>query len=168
MGVLNNVKMQQQKNSQWCWAAVTCCVFPTFQPGPVTQEDVVCKMLINEDCRLSPTPGICDVPFPLEMAIRKICKCVVRLKEVLSFAQIQNQIDTAQRPLPIGLTFTSPLGFVLHYCVIKGCAILSDGKQEVIVLDPAHADQSESRVSYAALCDGSAMGAQWTDSFVLQ
>jgi hypothetical protein len=167
MGVLDDINMEKQKNDQWCWAAVTSSVFPTFQDGSISQEDVVCQMLINQDCRSSPTPDICDVPFPLETAIRKMCKCTVRIGRVLSFAQIQAQIDNARRPLPIGITFSTQFGSVLHYCLIKGCNTV-DGGQEVIVLDPAQADGGESHIPYAALCDGSAIGAPWTDSFVLR
>lgn len=167
MSVLNNVNMEKQKNDQWCWAAVTSSVFHALQNSSISQENVVCQMLINEDCRSSPTPDICNVPFPLEAAIKKICKCAVGMGRVLSFAQIQAQIDNARRPLPIGITFSTQFGSVLHYCLIKGCNTVN-GSQEVIVLDPAHADAGESHISYAALCDGSAIGAPWTDSFVLQ
>src|SRR5262249_39796712 len=145
---------------------VTSSVFHALKGASISQEDIVCRMLINDDCRSLPTPDICNVPFPLETAIRKICECSVTMVQVLSFAQIQAEIDSG-RPLPIGITFSTPFGSVLHYCLIKGSNILS-GEQEVIVLDPAHVDAGESHVPYKLLCDGSAMGGTWSDSFILQ
>lgn len=167
MGVLAQVTMEQQRSDQWCWAAVTSSVFRTLQGQPITQEDVVCQILANEDCRLNPTPEICNIPFSLESAIQRICKCGVGVRGVLPFGDVQTQIDEKGHPLPISITFQTQFGSVVHYCLIKGCNAVN-GNEEVILLDPAHMDAGESHVPYADLLDGSVLGAAWTQSYVIQ
>jgi hypothetical protein len=166
MGELNNVSMQQQRNDQWCWAAVTSCVAGALQNRVLTQEDVVCQVLMNNNCNLSPTPDECNIPVALEVALGQVCGCAVNLLGQIPFASIQNQIDGVGRPLPIAVAFTGPFGFVIHYCIIKGYNT-ANGEPEVILLDPAHALAGESLIHYSALCDGSAMGGPWVESFVI-
>jgi hypothetical protein len=159
-----NITMEKQRADQWCWAAVTSCVCQTLNNQTISQEDIVCQMLANQTCSTKPVPSDCDVPIPLENPLKAICNCTVDFKVTLTYEQIQDQIDTAGRPIPIGLQFTAPGQTVLHYCLIKGCNT-TNGSNEVVILDPAH--DGESNVPYNNLVDGSALAAQWIESFIL-
>ena len=167
MGLLDHVTMERQKNDQWCWAAVTSSVFKALQNAPITQEAVVCQVLNNPACSLQPTPTECDQPFLLDIALPQICQCAVTVQGVLPFSDLQDQIDKLNRPVAIGLALSTPLGSVIHYCLLKGCDDTT-GQQEVIMLDPAHMAAGESHISYSDLCDGAVLGAVWTQSFLIQ
>lgn len=167
MGVLTRVTMEQQKNDQWCWAAVTSSVFEYLQNAPITQEQVVCQVLNNPGCSVQPTPTVCDKPFLLDIALPQICQCNLSAQGVLQFSDLQDQIDNQNHPVPISIEFETPLGSVIHYCLIKGYNETAGG-QEIILLDPAHMEAGESHISYVDLCDGAILGATWTQSFIIQ
>jgi len=166
MGVLNQVTMEQQRNEKWCWAAVTSSVFRALKQTPISQAQVVCQVLNNPNCRLEPTPDECNKVFLLDVALQEVCECNVNVVEnTLDFADLQNQVDSQSRPVPITLRFN---GGVFHYCLIKGCND-AGGLQEVILLDPAHLNGGETHIPYADLCDGAVLGgATWVQSFVIQ
>jgi Papain-like cysteine protease AvrRpt2 len=167
MGVLAQVTMEQQKNDQWCWAAVTGSVFNFLQNASITQEEVVCRVLNNPACSTQPTPSECDRPSLLDIALPQICPCNLSTQGVLPFSDLQDQIDNHSHPVPIALEFATRLGSVVHYCLIKGCNEAAGG-QEIILLDPAHMNAGECHISYVDLCDGAVLGATWIQSFVIQ
>jgi hypothetical protein len=158
-----NITMDTQHADQWCWAAVTSSVCQALNNQTISQEDIVCQMLHNQTCGIKPVSSDCDVPIPLENPLKAICHCAVGFKAKLTYEQIQDQIDAAGRPIPIGLQFPPPNQTVLHYCLIKGCISLN-GNNEVVILDPKN---GESNVPYDGLLDGSALAADWMESFIL-
>ena len=167
MTVLADVTMEQQRSPQWCWAAITSSLSAHIQGQTISQEDVVCRILANQNCRLQPTPDICNVPFPLENAIRRICLRMVGIRGQVPFTMIQSQIDQRRQPLPITLAFPTQFGPVSHYVLIKGCTA-TPTSQEVILLDPAHTDAGESHVPFINLVQGTSMQASWMQTFLIQ
>ena len=163
MGELNSVVIQHQHQDQWCWAAVTQAVCQYFG-NVTTQEDIVSRTLNNPGCISA--PGSCDSPFPLRFALQALGRFDDQ-NGVLSFADIQQQIDTLARPLAITVSFNGPLGETSHYCLIKGCSTVG-GLSQITVLDPAPENGAESRIAYDDLCSGVTMGGSWTESFTVK
>ena len=123
------------------------------------------QMLNNPGCGATPTPEACDIPYPLEWAL----DAMKHLKDalgVMSFAEIQQEIDSARRPVAICIVFNGPLGPTNHYCLIKGCDVIS-GTSHVTVLDPSPINAPESHIPLEDLSSGIALGGAWTQSFTV-
>jgi hypothetical protein len=166
MADLDKVVVEPQHQKQWCWAAVTLGVCRYFGDTASTQESIVSQTLQNPDCATTPDSEACNIPFPLEFALDAMLHLDGQTG-VLSFDDVQRQIDTLARPVAIGILFTGPLGQTNHYCLIKGCAAIG-GTPHVTVLDPSPASGRESHVSYDDLCSGLTLGGPWTQSFTVK
>jgi len=164
MAVLD-LTLEEQKCQEWCWAAVTSGIARFVGAGTPSQEDVVCTMLKNGDCRDTPTPDRCNVPFALDRALAKMCGRSVSIRRVIPFPDIQQQIDELGQPVPIAIEFPESLG-VLHYCILTGCAEVT-GKQEVVLLDPAHPGGGAIHIAYEDLVSSVALHASWRQSMIL-
>jgi Peptidase_C39 like family len=163
MGDLNSVVIEHQHQDQWCWAAVTQSVCQYFG-NITTQEDIVSQTVNNPGCATA--PDSCDFPFPIQFALQTMGR-FDNQDGVLSFTNIQQQIDNLAHPVAITIAFNGPLGPTNHYCLIKGYSVVG-GIPHVTVLDPAPENGAESHVSYDDLCSGLTMGGPWTESFTVK
>src|SRR5262249_19295149 len=134
-------------------------------PAP-TQASVVSQVLANPFCGDSPTPGNCNVQFPVDVALDEFGHLNERLG-VLPFAQIQHQIDELQRPIAILLQLTGPAGTTNHTCLIKGCEMVGLAPH-ITLLDPSPVNGTESHMSYDDLRSGVVLGGPWQESFTLR
>src|SRR5437016_3318571 len=123
MATLDGVVLEHQRNDQWCWAAITLGVCRFFGDANLSQERIVCMTLNNDDCSGSPTPDECNIPFPLELALKTVGHLSSQTG-VLPFSDLQKQIDNQGRPVAISVMFENELGVTNHYCLIKGCEVV--------------------------------------------
>jgi hypothetical protein len=147
-----NFSIQQQQQSEWCWAAVAVSVERFFNPASkLTQCEVANKVLPIEYpanhlpksdcgccCQCCCDPGSCDEPAELELALQLIHKWRTTLDQsvmspgTLTFEEVCREIDQ-RRPICVGITWDSGGG---HFVVVRGYRLLSSGARQVYVADP--------------------------------
>lgn len=68
-----NLSMQPQKESEWCWAAVSASVAAFFSDtSPWTQCGIVCEMLAQSACCTDGSSSACNQPYYLDRALRLV------------------------------------------------------------------------------------------------
>jgi hypothetical protein len=166
MGLLSDLSIVPQgEHEHWCWASVTAGVCQFLEKRPYSLENVVVKVLDDTTCGDQPTPLLCDIGWPLDQALSKVGHLKQPLNRTMTFQELQNEIDTLQKPVAIEIIFQSAFGELPHACLIKGC-VEADGTEEVVLLDPSKAINGESQLSVSDLLSGATLGAPWTNSYV--
>ncbi len=161
MGILSNVTIPSQGSlSNLCWAAVTIGVCASLGDPRRTLSAVATKCLTG--CQGDMTTDACDQTYDVDAAIISYNHSAVATDGQLSFAALQHQIDDLSRPVPVILSYP----FTNHACLIKGC-ILADGLRQIVLLNPSDAAPVDKFHDFAAFCDGSAMGADWVQSYLV-
>jgi hypothetical protein len=166
MSDLLNIAIEHQQHDQWCWAAVTQAVCRAFGDATATQASIVCQVLANPLCGSMPTPASCNVQFPVDVSLDQYNHLDDR-PGLLSFAQVQQQIDLRQRPIAILVQFAVTGGVINHACLIKGWEMVG-GVPHLTLLDPSPVSGTESHVAYDDLLSGLALGGRWMDSFTVR
>ena len=89
----------------------------------------------------------------------------------VGFPDLQNQIDSLQRPVCVGLTFETSAEQLTHYCLINA-VFMQDGESWISLLDPAGIPPGEQRMAFSDFASGTmtldsstAFPATWTDTF---
>src|ERR1035438_953034 len=164
MGILSGLSIiPQGDHDHWCWASVTQGICQFLEKRPYSLEAVVVKVFDDTSCAEQPTPALCDIAWSLNRALTKVGHLTASLNRTMTFQELQNQIDTLEKPVAIEITFPSAFGDLPHACLIKGCLVV-EGNQEVVLLDPSKAVNGESQLSFSDLTSGATLGAPWTDS----
>jgi hypothetical protein len=127
-------------------------------------EQVVVTCLGDGACGNQPTPPACDVGIPVNEALTAVGHFGQEMNRTMSFAELQRQIDDLSLPVAVEVTFSSPVGDIVHACLIKGC-LLVDGSEEIVLLDPSNSSTGESQLSLDDFLSGAVLGGPWTDSF---
>ncbi len=158
--------IEKQSQDKWCWAAVSASVARYFDPhSPFTQCRVALRVTRKTDCCGSGREA-CNEPGDLEDALRAVERWKETRKGVLTFGEIQKQID-ASTPVCVRIGWRGGGG---HFVIIYGYRVLSSGVQQVEVADPFFAN---SIMSYRQFVNayGSVEkpgGGQWTHTFLVR
>jgi hypothetical protein len=125
--------MQQQTQSNWCWAATSTSVshfywfFSTW-----TQCKVANAELGHTDCCTAPVPSPCNVPWYLDRALTRTNN-FVSISGPATFAQVRAEID-AGRPVGARVGWSGGGG---HFMVIYGYSIVL-GVEYLDIDDPIY------------------------------
>jgi len=142
-------KIQQQEQTEWCWAAVAVSVEKFFdKDSKLKQCKVANKLFHKQNNECCEDPDTYNDPEELEIALQKIHKWRNTLSGPLTFEQVQREIDN-NRPVCVGITWYSGGG---HFVVVRGYRLLASGAQQLYVADPENpsnlVDFNEFTVAY--------------------
>lgn len=161
MSILSNVTIPSQGNFRYlCWASVTIGVCTSFNDPPRTLREVATKCLSRCDGDMTST--FCDLPCPLEDSLSEYGHAAKLAGRQLQFGELQQQIDTLSRPVPILLHYNS----VDHCCLLKGCLVV-EGVEQVVLLNPSDASPVNTYIRFDALAKSSPLGAPWSDTYTV-
>src|ERR1017187_4407865 len=135
--------MQQQQETEWCWAAVAVSIHQFLDPasaGEWTQATLATAVLRQEeqippgvDCSLN--PELCNLPANLDHALKIAVNLLVfDPNHNLPFENLQQWID---RKLPVCARIVWDDGGA-HFIALDGYRVFSSGAQQVHVQDPLY------------------------------
>lgn len=157
-GQISQFPMQQQQESNWCWAAVSVSVDHYFSPQSSSTQCQVAAIVTGLNC----CGGFddCDLPEHLEDALQAVNITPV-IQPPLTFDEVRQQIDAGQ---PVCVRIGWPDQLRGHFVVLCGYRELTTGEQLVSVADPFYpgsiVDFDEFNSNYQG-------GGQWTDSYLI-
>jgi hypothetical protein len=185
MGNLTNpisVEAQTAAHPHWCWASVAASVWTYFEKVPWTMEQVV-VLALQPDCTGTFTASQGEIEWQLEDVLSlNNARCsdnndqhdhmAVPPMGLVGFDDLQEQIDTLQRPVCVAVTFAAQS--LTHFCVINDVFMLG-GEPWISLLDPAGVPPGEQRMSFASFNSGkltldsdAAYPAVWSKTYYTQ
>jgi hypothetical protein len=119
---------EAQRETEWCWAAVTVAVLRHYLPAAVPMQcEFVNRSLQRDDCCAA---GACNEQGRLEEALA-LGRCLNRwAASRASFEAVQREIKS-NRPLCCGISLSGGGG---HFVTVSGWAITDD--RWVFIHDP--------------------------------
>ena len=107
--------MQQQQQTQWCWAATATSVALFYNAASTwTQCTVVNAELGRTDCCTNPASGDCNKPWTLSTTLTRVGHLASFTTGSTSFADVRTEIDNG-RPLGARISWS---GGGAHFSVI--------------------------------------------------
>ncbi|HTB16804.1 MAG TPA: papain-like cysteine protease family protein, partial [Bryobacteraceae bacterium] len=172
--------MQNQGESDWCWAAVAVSINNFLDPQPNattvgaaptwTQGQLATQLLAQEmqwdppvDCSVDPNLR-CDKTAALDVALtitKNLMDGGARFNEYLDFASIQKWLDLQ---LPIGARIVWPNGGA-HFIALSGYQTFANGEQKVMVEDPLYGTSLQ---DYSSLLGQYVHYGTWQDTYLVQ
>jgi hypothetical protein len=150
-------QMEKQKNTNWCWAAVSVSVAGFYNDQNWTQCKVVNEVLNaivgGADCCASsgsPTPcnsgapESCNIQWDLLDALKKVAHLARPPRGPLSFEEIRTQIQN-QRPVACRISGTDQPS---HFIIIFGYAQTASGQRWLTVADPGYSASEKITILY--------------------
>jgi hypothetical protein len=157
--------IDQQKNTQWCWAAVAVSICRYYKDNRWPQQcalvnDIFVPIRGSTDCcQNSDFP--CDTPWALDEVLSQ-SNHLGQSFGVVGFGQLNREI-TANRPIGVRINFGGILGF--HFIILAGAFVTQDGTQMVKVADPSLASGNINSIQYDTLTDDYKPGAIWDQTY---
>jgi papain like cysteine protease AvrRpt2 len=149
--------MQDQLQSQWCWAACSASVSRFYDTASSwTQCRVVNAELEQTGCCQDGATGQCNQPWYLQRALTRTGNLVSWSSGTVPMATIRSQID-AGRPVGVRIGWAGGGG---HFVMISGCLDAATGLLEV--RDPIFGTSEISIASFASNYQGSG---SWTHTY---
>ena len=159
-----NFAMQDQEESEWCWAAVAASIALHYSgSSPWTQCKVAEAELNEKKCCQKPVPSACNRRWRLHSTLRTTQNLSRYTTRREAFAVIQQEINNG-RPLCARIGWKGSISG--HFVLIDGYDE-SSGTQFVMVRDPNPLVRT-ALVNYATLVKGYQGTGSWTDSFFTQ
>jgi len=125
--------VQRQKQTNWCWAAVSASVAAFYNSKtPWTQCKVATAVTGTGCCGPTGAQPPCNVPNYLERALSTVGHYRGRKVGTITYSSVKNQIASDN---PIGVRVEWPNGDG-HFVAIFGWRETSDGRQYIWVGDP--------------------------------
>lgn len=111
------LRMQQQLEDEWCWAAVSTSLALFFQPSsPWTQCEVVNAELGQTTCCQDGGSSLCNQPWDLTKALQLVRHWLDDFEEEPSVSGIAEQL-TMRRPVCLCINWTGGGG---HFVSVDG------------------------------------------------
>ena len=160
--------IEQQKQDQWCWAAVTIaiCEFygdQTWQQQCDVVNDTFAAIRGGVDCCQNGSTLPCNMSWTLSVVLNTANHLNGPTRGIVEFDDLMQEIEVGQRPVAIRIMF-SDLS-TAHFVVLVGCAQTPDGKQWLKVADPSLATGNVTTIEYSALPSNYRPGATWDESY---
>jgi Papain-like cysteine protease AvrRpt2 len=161
--------MQQQLESEWCWAAVAQAVKTFFSPtSAITQCTIAHPVLTMEQSIPAATnccedPGACNVPATLQDALNVTHNLGEIVEGSVSFDDVKSELSDGN---PIGVRIQWSNGGA-HFIAIDGYREFTSGVQQVLVADPLNPAGSASYIDYDELLDFYDQDGIWSATFLV-
>jgi len=151
--------MERQKQSNWCWAAVSMSVSRLFDQKSVWQQcSVADRALSRSDCCDAAANDPCNIPWHLDRALNVTGNFVRMTDNSETFQTASGEIDNG-RPLCCRIGWR--LGSA-HFVAIYGWLLGTSGTEYFFVSDPIYGLTRIVRSSFASKYQG---GGTWTHSY---
>lgn len=152
--------MQQQLQTEWCWAATSTSVSQFYDPvnSPWTQCKVVNAEQAQTTCCQNGASAACNVSWYLEKALTRTNNLNYYVTNSLSISDLDVEL-AAGRPMGTRIGWAGGGG---HFMVLGGA---SSGDSRVHVHDPIYGDQDYDYNSYCTKYQGNGT---WTHSYYTQ
>jgi hypothetical protein len=131
-GTLNNFVVQDQEQTNWCWAAISASIAEFFGSSFWTQ----CKIASEElgvDCSRASNKNTCNRQWSLDAPLRLVGHLDQMVERSCNLAEVIEEIN-AGRPLCCRIAYRRSGGG--HFVAIGGWSNTSDGKSYLQVHDP--------------------------------
>jgi len=159
--------MQQQLESEWCWAAVAQAIKTFFSPASApTQCAIAQPVLTMEESITVATnccedPTLCNAPATLQDALNVTQNLRKIVEGSVSFDDLKSELSEGN---PIGVRIQWSDGGA-HFIAIDGYREFTSGAQQVLVADPLNPDGSASYIDYGDLVDFYDQDGVWDATF---
>lgn len=168
MAIVDNFTIEEQNQSQWCWAAVSVCVFRHFNDLRWPQQcdlvnDVFRDTLFGEDCCQGGSVEDCDRSNDIGQVMALRGHLALRFDSGVSFDQLMQQIAQEQAPVVLRVQFSD--GITDHFIAVIGCAIDEDGEQHIQIADPSVASGNISTYEWKAFPENYSPGSSWMNTY---
>lgn len=151
-------KMQSQKNSNWCWAAVSASTSVFYNPLSTWTQCLVANACLNLTvCCNTPTPSQCNVYGYLDLALTKTGNFVSMSTGTTSFANCTTQMNT-WRVLGARIAWS---GGGAHFVAMSGVS-LNGSTQYVTIRDSIY---GTSTIPYTTFVNNYQGSGSWTHSY---
>jgi hypothetical protein len=124
-----NFVMQQQTQTQWCWAAVTSSVADYYNSHQMTQCALANWAFAQTTCCTNGNSPACNKPYPLQAPLQQVQHLNQATLGGLSFPQIKTEINNSH-PIAIGVAWSGGGG---HALAIAG---YDDANNTIDLRDP--------------------------------
>jgi hypothetical protein len=150
--------MQEQTESNWCWAATATSVSHFYWSWSTWTQCLVANgELGHNDCCNSPVPSACNVPWYLDRALTRTNNFVSIIGPA-SFQQVREEID-AGRPVGARVGWSGGGG---HFMVIYGYSFVA-GDEYFDIDDPIYGQSHLPVSDFASTYQGSGT---WTHTYL--
>jgi Papain-like cysteine protease AvrRpt2 len=160
-----NFDIQKQEKTQWCWAAVTSSICGFYQDTNAPTQCALANQFLGagEDCCQTDASDLCDVSFPVDIALNSLGHMVQPTLGVVSFEDLNSEITENQRPVVARITFSDfPAS---HFVVVIGCGINANGAQMLKIADPSVAVGNFASIEYSAFKNNYKPSATWDRTY---
>jgi hypothetical protein len=135
-----DIDVPHQKQTLWCWCAVTVGVSRFFEPTfALSQCETAARVLLVKDACMRPTDDDVDRMFDLRLALGTFGRVERVIDEPLSFEDVEREIQ-ALRPVGVQILFQD--SGRMHFTIIRGCRRVAG--ERILVIDDPQFDESES------------------------
>src|SRR5215475_6827102 len=156
---LSGFSMQQQQQTEWCWAAVSTSVAAFFGSTAWTQCRVAAAELSPLNCCGADAGNGCNQPWYLDAALARVGH-FSRIDAANSpFSVVQTEIDQGH---PLGCRIAW-VGGGAHFVALGGWLVAADGTQYVRVYDPYYGFKETSYSGFVSAYHTE--GDSWTHSY---
>ena len=164
--------VERQKQSEWCWAAVSVSINRLFRP---TAEHTQCELAgsaLRLECCAGGVPAPCNTPHEIHPVLGRLHLLAADpILDPLTFTAVQKEID-AGRPICVlikWLEADGKPGDRGHFIAINGYRVTPAQKQFVSITDPHYGhseiDYSQFRSPKGGYRDGRGV---WFASFLVK
>jgi len=158
-------KIQQQEQSQWCWAAAAASICVFYQDETDHKQCDLANRFLEDmrngvDCCVNGSSNECNLPSDLSDALRQLGHMQPPPRGALPFDRLSSQIAT-NSPVAVRIQLAD---FSAHFVVLTGCEETSDGRRWVKVADPATGNIDT--LEYDDLVSNFRPGATWDESYL--
>jgi Papain-like cysteine protease AvrRpt2 len=129
--------IEQQQETEWCWAAVSKSISDYFNPSAAwTQCSIVNAELGRSDCCSNGASSSCNRPGFLDSALQRVGNFSRKSDSPSSDSTVRNEIDTDE-PLGARIQWTNGGG---HFVAIYGYDDPDVARLLVAIGDPWYGD----------------------------
>jgi len=162
------MQMEEQEESNWCWAAVAVSVHNFLEPGSVrTQRGLATDVLLDEaqipaGVNCTSTPGLCNFTARLRDALGKTGN--LEKEYVGGHASFKMTKDKVNLNLPVCARIVWDGGGA-HFVLIDGYREFASGARQVHVQDPLYGPSFQ---FYEDFVSDYPPGGQWQDTYTVK
>ncbi len=166
----SGLTVEQQQQTQWCWAAVSNSVSHFYDAGSAwSQCTIVNAELAQSGCCTNGSTAACNQPWYLDKALTRVGCLLSMASGTLSFATVKSLINTTRPPCARQGWSGGGGHFMAIVCHFEGLLglILGAGStaKRLRISDPWYGD---SVVDYDVFVSGYQSSGTWTHSYRTQ